>query len=505
MKQAYTMAVRSAGSKRDEYVNDYAVKLIAIITTGQGYTSNRVQAYVDIAQYYNYKDDSKNAKKTIQQAYEMLTAHKQYMTKETVRQYNEAVQLIGGTAINETEYFNGKAGIAVMARKLQGKDTKPVIIGLSKDIVAKDIIAMGDAIVSVNGKPVKEVDDIEHELSKYAHDTDIVVQLEQTNKNKYYAVINKKSIIAGNSDIEYSEQAKVVTLTGLYGNVHSIAYSPDGRYIVSGSEDTAIKVWDATTYKEVATLTGHYSTVYSVAYSPDGKYIVSGSEDKTIKVWDARTYKEVAKLIWHDFGVESVAYSPDGKYIVSGSNDYTIKVWDAQTYTGVATLRGHFISVTSVAYSPDGRYIVSGSEDKTVKIWDAITYKNVATLRGHNDDVESVAYSPDGRYIVSGSRDNTIKVWDATTYTAVATLRGHSDWVYSVAYSPDGRYIVSGSRDRTIKVWDATTYKEVATLRGHGGEVNSVAYSPDGKYIVSGSFDRTIKLWDMQVILPKVF
>ena len=327
MKQAYTMAVRSAGSKRDEYVNDYAVKLMAIITTGQGYTSNRVQAYVDIAQYYNYKDDSKNAKKTIQQAYEMLTAHRQYMTVETVRQYNEAVQVIGGTAINEADYFHGKAGIAVVARKL-GNDTKPVIVGLSEDIVAKDIIGMGDAIVSVNGKPVKKVDDIEHELNSYAYGADIVIQIEPV--ISHHAVIKNKSI--GINNIDCSKRAGVAMLTGHNDLVNSVAYSPDGKYIVSGSRDKTIKVWNAQTYRAVATLTGHDGYVSSVLYSPNGKYIISGNDDTTIKVWDATTYKEVATLTGHDEWVNSVACSPDGRYIVSGSSDHTIMVWDTLTF-----------------------------------------------------------------------------------------------------------------------------------------------------------------------------
>jgi len=495
MKQAYTMAVRSAGSKRDEYVNDYAVKLMAIITTGQGYTSNRVQAYLDIAQYYNYKDDSKNAKKTIQQAYEMLTAHRQYMTKETVRQYNEAVQVIGGTVINEADYFHGKAGIAVVAMKLQGKDTKPVIAGLSEDIVAKNIISMGDAIVSVNGKPVNAVDDIEHELNSYAYGADIVIQIEPV--ISHHVVIKNKSI--GINNIDCSKQAAVATLTGHNDLVNSVAYSPDGRYIVSGSRDNTIKVWDARTYKEVETLRGHNRWVYSVAYSPDGRYIVSGSEDATIKVWDARTYKEVATLRGHDGFVQSVVYSPDGRYIVSGSWDKTIKVWDATTYKELATLIGHKDVVLSVVYSPDGKYIVSGSWDDSIKVWDAQTYTGVATLRGHNGNVQSVAYSPDGRYIVSGSNDTTIKVWDARTYKEVATLTGHDNSVLSVAYSPDGKYIVSGSWDDSIKVWDAQTYTGVATLSENYGHVYSVAYSPDGKYIVSGNLDTTVRIWDATI------
>ncbi|KAG9075257.1 hypothetical protein FRC06_010189, partial [Ceratobasidium sp. 370] len=162
-------------------------------------------------------------------------------------------------------------------------------------------------------------------------------------------------------------------------------------------------------------LQGHANSVYSVAYSPDGAYIVSGSNDNTIRIWDARTGQIVGQpLQGHANSVYSVAYSPDGAYIVSGSCDNTIRIWDARTGQSVGQpLQGHTDLVNSVAYSPDGAYIVSGSNDNTIRIWDARTGQSVGQpLQGHASWVNSVAYSPDGAYIVSGSFDNNIRVRD---------------------------------------------------------------------------------------------
>ena len=167
--------------------------------------------------------------------------------------------------------------------------------------------------------------------------------------------------------------------------------------------------------RKAMSLKGHTSSVRSVAYSPDGKRIVSGSYDKTVKVWDAATGQDLLSLKGHTGGVSSVAYSPDGKRIVSGSYDKTVKVWDAATGQELLSLKGHMHSVASVAYSPDGKRIVSGSQDKTVKVWDAATGQDLLFLKGHTEVVYSVAYSPDGKRIVSGSHDNTVKVWDAPT------------------------------------------------------------------------------------------
>ncbi len=247
------------------------------------------------------------------------------------------------------------------------------------------------------------------------------------------------------------------------------------------------------------TLLGHKKLATSVAFSPDGKRIISGGWDNTIKVWDAETGDELMTLRGHKECVKSVAFSPDGKRMVSGSNDKTIKIWDAATGAELITLRGHGQSINLVAFSPDGKCIVSTSADNTIKVWDAATGEKLLTLRGHRDGVKSVAFSPDGKRIASGSNDKTIKVWDLATGAELMTLRGHGNWIESIAFSPDGKRIISGSGDNTIKVWDAATGNELMTLRGHGDWVGSIAISPDGKRIVSASGDKTIKVWDAAI------
>jgi len=159
------------------------------------------------------------------------------------------------------------------------------------------------------------------------------------------------------------------------------------------------------------TLTGHSDRVRSVVYSPDGRYLASGSLDKTIKIWEVATGTELRTLTGYSIGVLSVVYSPDGHYLASGSNDNTIKIWEVATGKQLRTPTGHSEVVRSVVYSPDGRYLASGSQDKTIKIWEVATGKELRTLTGHSQTVVSVAYSPDGRYLASGSSDKTIKIW----------------------------------------------------------------------------------------------
>ncbi|MBC1191449.1 protein kinase [Microcystis aeruginosa BLCCF108] len=243
------------------------------------------------------------------------------------------------------------------------------------------------------------------------------------------------------------------TLTGHSNVVWSVAYSPDGRYLASGSDDDTLTIWEVATGKQLRTLTGHSNMVWSVAYSPDGRYLASGSDDDTLTIWEVATGKQLRTLTGHSNMVWSVAYSPDGRYLASGSDDDTLTIWEVATGKQLRTLTGHSNMVWSVAYSPDGRYLASGSDDDTLTIWEVATGKQLRTLTGHSLFVMSVVYSPDGRYLASGNDDKTIKIWEVATGKQLRTLTGHSDWVRSVVYSPDGRYLASGSGDNTIKIW----------------------------------------------------
>jgi predicted NACHT family NTPase len=208
-------------------------------------------------------------------------------------------------------------------------------------------------------------------------------------------------------------------LKGHTGAVESVAFSPDSKHIVSGSDDKTLKIWDAATGQENLTLKGHTGLVTGVAVGSDAKLIASCSRDGAVKVWDAATGQNTLTL--KDVG-QCVAFSPDAKSFVTASSVYrrgsqrvddTLEVWDAATGRQTLILRGHTGTIYSVAFSPDGKRIASGSGDKTVKIWDAATGQETLTLKAHTGAVTSVAFSRDGQRIASGS-DNTIRIWDAS-------------------------------------------------------------------------------------------
>jgi WD40 repeat protein len=193
--------------------------------------------------------------------------------------------------------------------------------------------------------------------------------------------------------------------------VRSVAVTPDGKYVVSGSLDNTVRLWELATGKEVRRFAGHKDTVLSVAVTPDGKYVLSASADKTVRLWELATGKEVRRFMGHRSEVNSVAVTPDGKYVVSGSGDKTVRLWELATGQEVRRFTGHEYCVNSVAVTPDGKYIVSGSDDKTARLWDLATGQEVRRFTGHEDAVRSVAVTPDGKYVVSGSQDNTVRLW----------------------------------------------------------------------------------------------
>ncbi|KAJ6630290.1 WD40-repeat-containing domain protein [Mycena sp. CBHHK59/15] len=311
-------------------------------------------------------------------------------------------------------------------------------------------------------------------------------------------------------------------MLGHSSTVKSVAFSPDGAHIASGSKDTTVRLWNAASGAHLQTLKGHLTSVNSVAFSPDGTFIASGSDDKTVRLWNAASGVPGHILEGH--------WPKYSTCIASGSRDRTVRLWNTVSGANICTLEGHSKGVRSIAFSSDGKSIASASQDATVRLWDTVSVGGAClyTLKGHSKPLSSLAFSPDGTRIASS--DNTVCWWDATSGTVSSVAispdntrivsgadngsvwlwnasaqavdlqtfdsEKHSASITSLTFSPDGTCIASTSYDQTIRLWNATSGAHLHTLKGHLEKINSAVFSPNGTYIASGSSDETIRLWN---------
>jgi WD40 repeat protein/serine/threonine protein kinase len=290
----------------------------------------------------------------------------------------------------------------------------------------------------------------------------------------------------------------------------SAAYSADGKLLATGSDDTdephTIKLWNPVTAQLVRAWCGGVGTVASLAFSPDGRILVSGHLTPLdgVRIWDVSTGRLLNTLRGHKDMVRSVAFSPDGRLLATGggykglvNKDWNIRIWDLETSRCVRILEGHSDVVRAVAFSPDGRSLASASYDQTLRLWDVGTGQLLRTARCF-DHLIALAFLPNEGTLAAAQENGAITIHDAGSLAVTKTIRGESDPLRNIAVTPDGRSIATCSLAGKIRFWDTLTGQEVLTLQGHKAQVNGIAFSPDGFALTSCSHDGAVKIWRAQ-------
>jgi WD40 repeat protein len=240
--------------------------------------------------------------------------------------------------------------------------------------------------------------------------------------------------------------------------VSCIAFSPDGKWIAIGEASIKTRIYtarlellDAAAGHEVRTLMSRHWEVESLAFSRDGKLLVSSNWDRKVRVFEfpsgnqVREFESLSKPV-------CVAISPDAGIIAAGDLSPAVTLWDRESGKELRRLSGHSNRIWSVDFSPDGQRLVTASADGSARIWNVSTGQSLHTLSGHVGPVMSAAFSPDGKFVVSGGADDTVRFWDAATGQNLETFGGHSA-VWQVAFSADGKFLAAGHADGTINIW----------------------------------------------------
>jgi len=297
-----------------------------------------------------------------------------------------------------------------------------------------------------------------------------------------------------------AQDSLVASLIGHSGAINSIDISPDNKFLISGSKDETIRLWDLTNNSNTKTISNFNYSVKRVKFNLKGDKFLAASF-KVFSEYDFLKFKKIrTKKNSHTTFLETCIYSPNEEYIATSSwRDKTLIIWKAsslkkQIETPEVTW------VDNAIFNKTSTLLISGGHDNIIKLWDVNTGGLIKQFAGHDDWVYDICLSVDEKYIYSASLDKTIKVWDISSGKLIATLKGHSDGVVSLDISKDGKYLVSAGLGKEIIIWDLRTKTAIKSFPAHDLTIMDVKFGANANTIYSASMDKTIKIWKLNIL-----
>jgi WD40 repeat protein/uncharacterized caspase-like protein len=305
--------------------------------------------------------------------------------------------------------------------------------------------------------------------------------------------------------------------TGGHGaRINGIAFTPDGKYLVSAGTDKVVRVWDWRAGRTVRTIRGESGpgsegAIYAMALSPNGRWLAvggwmtpSGSTKNDdvgdIRLYDFETGELKALLKGHQDVVFALAFSSDSKLLISGGADFRAVIWNVETRQLLHSMQGHADQIDAVRFTPDGLRVVTASHDRTLRLWNVGDGRLIKVLQGHSDWISSLAVSPKDGAIASGDSSGEIRHWNGKTGAPLRSLARTHGYVGSLSFSPDGRLLLAtcgfAGCDYRQRVYDAASGKELVSYAKHENSVLASTFSPDGQLVATGGANQEIHVWD---------
>ncbi len=280
--------------------------------------------------------------------------------------------------------------------------------------------------------------------------------------------------------------------------VFALAYSPDGKMIVTAGGGRALVLWDTATGKEIRVFPSN-GQPRDVAFSPDGKMIAVTNQG-ACQLWEVAGGKMLRELTIPNAGVIALAFSPDSKLLATANGDGTVRLWDSANAEEKQRIDCEQGKLRTVAFAPDGKLLASAGSNGAIRLWDSVSYKEVRRIATPKNEICSVVFSPDGKQLASRSSEDSPRLWEVATGREIRAFGDDNQVGFApLAFSPDGKRLASGYIDGTFRLWDVASGEQIRHWRGGScGGARSVAFAPDGKSLATAVlWDGGIRLWDV--------